>query len=47
MKLTNHSSSKKLYKAQLKIIITKTESELLYRFIKGSAIQTIVTRSES
>lgn len=41
VKLANNSSSKKLYKAQLKIIVTKTESELLYRFIKGSAIQTI------
>lgn len=41
VKLTNHSNSKKLYKAQLKIIVTKTESELLYSFIKGSAIQTI------
>jgi len=41
VKLANNASPKKLYKAQLKIIITKTESELLHRFIKGSAIQTI------
>ena len=41
LKLTNNASPKKQYKALLKIIITKTESELLHKFIKGSAIQTI------
>ncbi len=41
VKLTNNKSPKKQYKAQLKIIIAKTESELLHKFIKGSAIQTI------
>jgi hypothetical protein len=41
VKLANSASPKKQYKAQLKIIITKTESELLHKFIKGSAIQTI------
>jgi hypothetical protein len=40
-KLANSASPKKQYKALLKIIITKTESELLHKFIKGSAIQTI------
>jgi len=39
--LTNNKSPKTQYKAQLKIIIAKTESELLHKFIKGSAIQTI------
>lgn len=41
VKLANNASPKKQYKAQLKIIISKTESELLHNFIKGSAIQTI------
>lgn len=41
VKLTNNASSKKVYKVQLKTIITKTESELLHKYIKGSAIQTI------
>jgi hypothetical protein len=41
VKLTNNASPKKQYKTLLKIIITKTESELLHKFIKGSAIQTI------
>jgi hypothetical protein len=41
VKLTNNASPKKQYKALLKIIITKTESELLHKFIKASAIQTI------
>jgi hypothetical protein len=35
------ASPKKQYKALLRIIITKTESELLHKFINGSAIQTI------
>jgi len=41
VKLANNASPKKQYKALLKIITTKTESELLHKFIKGSAIQTI------
>lgn len=41
VKLANGASPKRHYKAQLKVIIRKTESELLYKFIKGSAIQTI------
>lgn len=41
VKLANSASPKKQYKALLKLIIAKTESDLLYRFIKGSAIQTI------
>jgi hypothetical protein len=41
VKLANGASPKKQYKALLKVIITKTESELLYKFIKGSAIQTV------
>lgn len=41
VKLTNSASPKKSYKVLLKIIIAKTESELLHKFIKGSAIQTI------
>jgi hypothetical protein len=41
VKLANNASPKKQYKALLKIIITKTESELLHKFIKGSAIETI------
>jgi hypothetical protein len=40
-RLAKNASPKKQYKAVLKIIITKTESELLYTFIKASAIQTI------
>jgi hypothetical protein len=39
--LCNSPSSKKQHKALLKVIIAKTESELLHKFIKGSAIQTI------
>lgn len=41
VKLANSASPKKQYKALLKAIIEKTESELLHQFIKGSAIQTI------
>jgi len=41
VKLANSASPKKQYKALLKSIITKTESELLHKFIKSSAIQTI------
>jgi len=41
VKLANNASPKKQYRALLKVIITKTESELLHQFIKGSAIQTI------
>lgn len=41
VKLSNTPSPKKAYKPLLKTIIAKTESELLYKFIKGSAIQTI------
>lgn len=41
VKLANNASPKKQYRALLKLIITKTESELLHKFIKGSAIQTI------
>lgn len=41
VRLANNASPKKQYKALLKAIITKTENELLYKFIKGSAIQTI------
>src|SRR6266550_958591 len=41
VKLAGNASPKKQYKALLKTIITKTESELLHIFIKGSAIQTI------
>jgi hypothetical protein len=41
VKLTNHASPKKQYKALLKAVITVTESELLHKFIRGSAIQTI------
>lgn len=41
VKLTNSASPKKQYKPLLKTIITKTENELLHKFIKDSAIQTI------
>jgi hypothetical protein len=41
LKLTNNASPKSQYKPLLKTIITKTEAELLHKFIKGSAIQTI------
>jgi hypothetical protein len=41
VKLANGASPKKQYKALLKFIITKTETDLLHPFIKGSAIQTI------
>jgi hypothetical protein len=40
-KLANKPSPKKQYKPLLKIILTKTEDELLHKFIKVSAIQTI------
>lgn len=40
-KLANGASPKKQYKALLKVIVPTTESELLHKFIKGSAIQTI------
>lgn len=40
-KSANSVKPKKQYKALLKDIITKTESELLHKFIKNSAIQTI------
>lgn len=41
VKLANGASPKKQYKAFLKVIIERTESELLHKFIKGSAIQTV------
>jgi hypothetical protein len=41
VKLAGGANPKKNYRALLKVIITKTENELLYKFIKGSAIQTI------
>src|ERR1044071_3329471 len=41
VKLATNASSKKLYKSQLKVLITQTETELLYRFVKNSAIQTV------
>lgn len=41
VKLANGASPKKQYKALLKIITERTESELLHKFIKGSAIQTV------
>jgi hypothetical protein len=41
VKLANNASPKKQYKVLFKTIITKTENELLHKFIKGSAIQTI------
>ena len=41
VKLANNRSPRKQYKALLKIISTQTETELLHKFIKGSAIQTI------
>jgi hypothetical protein len=41
VKLAGSASPKKQYRVQLKTIIEKTESELLYKFIKGSAIQTV------
>jgi hypothetical protein len=40
-KLANKPSPKKQHKGLLKEIVAKTESELLHKFIKGSAIQTI------
>jgi len=40
-KLANSPSPKKQYKALLKTIISKTEGEVLHKFIKASAIQTI------
>lgn len=41
VKLANSASQKKQYKVLLKTVLTKTENELLHKFIKGSAIQTI------
>jgi hypothetical protein len=41
VKLAGGANPKKQYKVQLKTIVEKTESELLYKFIKGSAIQTV------
>jgi hypothetical protein len=41
VKLANGASPKKQYKQFLKSIITKTETDLLHTFIKGSAIQTV------
>ncbi len=41
VKLTNNASPKSQYKLLLRTICTKSESELLHKFIKGSAIQTI------
>jgi hypothetical protein len=41
LKLTAYANPKKQYKVLLRTIITKTESELLHEFIKGSAIQGI------
>jgi hypothetical protein len=41
VKLANSASPKRQYKPLLKTIITTTENELLHKFIKGSAIQTI------
>jgi hypothetical protein len=41
VKLTSNPSPKKSYKILLKSIISKTEMELLHKFIKGSAIQTV------
>src|SRR5262245_36501370 len=41
VKLANNPSPKKQYKSYLRIIIAKTETEILHKFIKGSAIQTI------
>lgn len=40
-KLASSPSPKQQHKALLKVIITRTETELLHKFIKGSAIQTI------
>jgi hypothetical protein len=39
--LANNARPKKQYRSLLKTISTKTESELLHKFIKASAIQTI------
>jgi hypothetical protein len=41
VKLTSNANPKKPYKVLLKSIIMKTETELLHKFIKGSAIQTV------
>lgn len=41
VKLAGGAKPRKQYKVQLKTLIEKTESELLYKFIKGSAIQTV------
>jgi|SRR6185437_4549438 len=41
LKLTKNASPKAQYRPLLKLIIAKTESELLNKYIKASAIQTI------
>jgi len=41
VKLAGGANAKKQYKVQLRTIIEKTENELLHKFIKGSAIQTV------
>jgi hypothetical protein len=41
VKLTNNPSPRSQYKPLLRAVIATTESELLHKFIKGSAIQTI------
>ncbi len=41
LKLTNNPSPKSQYKPLLNTIIAKTEVEVLHKFIKGSAIETI------
>lgn len=41
VKLANNASPRKQYKDLLKVLIKGTEDEILHRFIKGSAIQTI------
>jgi hypothetical protein len=40
-KLANNPSPKKQFKILLKSLVRKTETELLHKFIKGAAIQTI------
>jgi hypothetical protein len=41
VKLTSNANPRKQYKVLLKSIITKTETEMLHKFIKRSAIQTV------
>ncbi len=41
VKLANDARPKSQYKALLRVIIASTESEILHKFIKGSAIETI------